>query len=67
VWGATEAGRSRSDIDREGAVFIRIRKQEGTMAYTIILGIVIVALGIGTVVYTFWHEGSPLPFRRGKH
>jgi hypothetical protein len=37
------------------------------MAYPIILGIVIVALGISTVVYTFWHEGSPLPFRRGKN
>ena len=34
------------------------------MAYTIILGIVIVALGVGSVVYTFWHEGSPLPLRR---
>jgi hypothetical protein len=36
------------------------------MAYTIILGIVIVALGIGSVIYQFWHEGSPLPFKRTK-
>jgi hypothetical protein len=34
------------------------------MVYTIILGIVIVALGAGSVVYTFWHEGSPLSTRR---
>lgn len=34
------------------------------MVYSVILGIVIVALGIGSVVYTFWHEGSPLPFRK---
>jgi flagellar basal body-associated protein FliL len=39
------------------------------MAATIILGIVIVALGAGTVVYSFWHEGSPLraPRRRRPH
>jgi hypothetical protein len=35
------------------------------MVYSVILGIVIVALGLGSVVYTFWHEGSPLPFKRG--
>ncbi|AEW97104.1 MULTISPECIES: hypothetical protein [Streptomycetaceae] len=34
------------------------------MIYTIVLGIVIVTLGVGTVVYTFWHEGSPLTARR---
>lgn len=34
------------------------------MVYSVILGVVIVALGAGTVIYTFWHEGSPLPFRR---
>lgn len=27
---------------------------------TVILGVVIVALGVGSVVYTFWHEGSPI-------
>ncbi|WP_018383194.1 hypothetical protein [Wenjunlia vitaminophila] len=38
------------------------------MAATIIVGIVIVALGAGTVVYSFWHEGSPLhPPRRRTH
>lgn len=37
------------------------------MAATIILGIVIVALGLGTVVYTFWHEGSPIhPQKRNR-
>jgi hypothetical protein len=34
------------------------------MVYSVILGFVIVALGVGSVVYTFWHEGSPLPFTR---
>lgn len=34
------------------------------MVYTVILGIVIVALGAGSVIYTFWHEGSPLGVRR---
>jgi hypothetical protein len=34
------------------------------MVYSVVLGIVIVALGAGSVVYTFWHEGSPLPFRK---
>lgn len=37
------------------------------MIYTIVIGIVIVALGIGSVVYTFWHEGSPLQGRRRRH
>ena len=36
------------------------------MVYSVVLGIVIVALGVGSVVYTFWHEGSPLPFRKRK-
>ncbi|MCZ4097234.1 MULTISPECIES: hypothetical protein [Streptomyces] len=34
------------------------------MVYTIILGIVIVALGIASVVATFWSEGSPIAIRR---
>ncbi|WP_329311347.1 hypothetical protein [Streptomyces sp. NBC_01262] len=34
------------------------------MVYSVVLGTVIVALGIGNVVYTFWHEGSPLPLRK---
>jgi hypothetical protein len=34
------------------------------MVYSVILGIVIVALGAAGVVYTFWHEGSPLTMRR---
>ncbi len=37
------------------------------MVYTIVLGIVIVALGAGSVVYTFWHEGSPITARRRRH
>lgn len=37
------------------------------MVYTIVLGIVIVALGAGSVVYTFWHEGSPITPRRRRH
>jgi len=32
--------------------------------YSVVLGTVIVALGVGMVVYTFWHEGSPIPLRR---
>ncbi|MDI5964218.1 hypothetical protein POF50_020685 [Streptomyces sp. SL13] len=34
------------------------------MLYSIVLGIVIVALGAGSVVYTFWHEGDPIQPRR---
>lgn len=34
------------------------------MAGTIVLAIVIVALGLGSVLYTFWHEGSPIRARR---
>ncbi|MGW3243717.1 hypothetical protein [Streptomyces sp. NPDC001070] len=34
------------------------------MVYTIVLGVVIVALGLGSIVYTFWHEGVPLSLRR---
>ncbi|MCW2869931.1 hypothetical protein [Actinacidiphila oryziradicis] len=34
------------------------------MIYSVVLGTVIVALGIGMIVYTFWYEGSPLPLRR---
>lgn len=37
------------------------------MAGTIVLAIVIVALGLGSVVYTFWHEGSPIRARRKRH
>ncbi|MFD8073210.1 hypothetical protein ACFV3E_11220 [Streptomyces sp. NPDC059718] len=35
------------------------------MVYSIVLGVVIVTLGLGSIVYTFWHEGSPLTLRRG--
>ncbi len=43
--------------------------QEGAMTGTILIGIVIVALGVGAVLYTFWHEGSPIrsPRRRRTH
>lgn len=34
------------------------------MAGTIVIGVVIVALGVGSVLLTFWHEGSPLHTRR---
>lgn len=34
------------------------------MLGSIVVGIVIVALGAGSVVYTFWHEGSPIHPRR---
>ncbi|WP_265805124.1 hypothetical protein [Wenjunlia tyrosinilytica] len=34
------------------------------MVATFVLGVVIVALGAGSVIYTFWHEGSPLHGRR---
>jgi hypothetical protein len=34
------------------------------MAYSVILGIVIVALVIGVVLGTFWSEGSPIAVRR---
>jgi hypothetical protein len=34
------------------------------MVYSVILGIVIVALGAAVGVYSFWHEGSPLTVRR---
>lgn len=37
------------------------------MLYTIVLGVVIVALGAGSVVYTFWHEGIPVVPRRRRH
>ncbi|MEU3462093.1 hypothetical protein ABZ721_19415 [Streptomyces sp. NPDC006733] len=37
------------------------------MVYTIILGIVIVALGVASVVATFWSEGSPIALRRRRH
>ncbi|GAA2488422.1 hypothetical protein ACFW9F_29650 [Streptomyces sp. NPDC059506] len=39
------------------------------MTGTILIGIVIVALGVGAVLYTFWHEGSPIrsPRRRRTH
>ncbi len=37
------------------------------MVYSIVLGIVIVALGVASVVYTFWHEGSPIETRRRHH
>jgi hypothetical protein len=37
------------------------------MVYSIVLGVVIVALGAASVVYTFWHEGSPLGLRRRHH
>ncbi|MDF2258676.1 hypothetical protein [Streptantibioticus ferralitis] len=40
---------------------------EERMVYTVVLGIVIVALGVGSVVYTFWHEGSPITARRRRH
>lgn len=38
------------------------------MLYSIVLGIVIVALGAGVVAYTFWHEGAEvLPDRRRRN
>jgi hypothetical protein len=37
------------------------------MVYTIVLGVVIVALGAASVVYTFWHEGSPISARERHH
>jgi hypothetical protein len=37
------------------------------MVYTIVLGVVIIALGASSVVYTFWHEGSPITARKRPH
>lgn len=34
------------------------------MVYSIVLGVVIVVLGAGSVVYTFWHEGNQVLPRR---
>jgi hypothetical protein len=55
---------SRSGSERDGAVKAARERGGFGMAYSVILGIVIVALVVAGVIGSFWSAGSPLVMRR---